>query len=288
MSMKKLSLFFILIIYLIFILSFPNLIKTKLISTTILFITTVMPSILPMYLICSLLSNSPLLSSNLYPFFKKIMHFENPTSCSLYLLSILLGNPTIAILINNAVQQKTISNKEAQRITNFTFFMNPLFIINTCGKFSFILILGSIISSILIGYFSKNNNYNHTLKTSYTSFLEIVNHIPSMLLNILAIMLVITIIKSPWETLNFSWQISFLLDLLEVSLGVKNIINYSNPNLIKFILLNILLHSNGLCVLLQVSIFSKYLPFKKLIYKKIVATIITTIISLFIYFVFNC
>lgn len=286
MSMKKLSLFFILIFYLVFTISFPYIIRDNLINTCILFVTTVMPSILPMYLISSFLSNTNFISRTLYPLFKRIMHFENSSSFSIYLLSILVGNPTSTILINQAIEKNNISIKEAKRLSNFTFFMNPLFIINTCQNYSFLIIAGSIISSIVIGYFLKNKDSSDENKNNSTSFFEIINHAPSMLLNILIMMLVISLLKSPTQVFFFPWQIGFLWDLLEVSLGVTNVVNYQISDLLKLVLLTILINSNGLCIILQIKSISKFLSFKDLINKKIVVILITTIITLFLYFVF--
>ncbi|MBQ8293605.1 MAG: hypothetical protein IJX78_07400 [Bacilli bacterium] len=284
--MKKLSLFFILIFYLVFTISFPYIIRDNLINTCILFVTTVMPSILPMYLISSFLSNTNFISRTLYPLFKRIMHFENSSSFSIYLLSILVGNPTSTILINQAIEKNNISIKEAKRLSNFTFFMNPLFIINTCQNYSFLIIAGSIISSIVIGYFLKNKDSSDENKNNSTSFFEIINHAPSMLLNILIMMLVISLLKSPTQVFFFPWQIGFLWDLLEVSLGVTNVVNYQISDLLKLVLLTILINSNGLCIILQIKSISKFLSFKDLINKKIVVILITTIITLFLYFVF--
>ncbi len=287
MSMKKLSLFFSLILYLVFILLHPYIIRNNLLATSIIFITIIMPSMLPMYIICNLLSNNNLLSKTLYPVFKKLMHFENSTSLSIYLLSFLVGNPTATILINQANLKNAISLNESKRLTCLTFFMNPLFIINTCGKLSFIIIISSFLSSIIIGHLLKNNNFTSNEIINKISFFDIINNTPTILLNIYVLMQVITIIKSPFILLNTPWPISYILDSLDISTGLLNIFNYPLPNFLKFVLLNLLIHSNGLCITFQMSNFSKFISFKELVFKKIVVSIFTTIIALFIYFIFN-
>ncbi len=292
MSMKKLGLFLVLFFYLIFILTYPSLIKDNIISSCLLFVTIVMPSFLPMYLIGNLLMNSKLISLILYPLLKKIFHFENQNSCSIYLLSLIMGNPTTSILIDKAIKSNSISLYEGRRLMNFTFFMNPLFIFNVCDKqLSVPIITGSVFTSIIIAYLSKTTSSYSYIETTLVknSMWNILEKAPTTLLNILILMIVVCIIKTPLTLLNQNNLIvKYLGDLLEISTGLISVIKYSLPQHILIILLCILINSNGFCLFMQTIQVSPFITFKSLLIKRLISTIISIIITLTLYFFFYC
>lgn len=288
MSMKKLGLFLVLFFYLIFILIYPHLIKDNIINTCLLFVTIVMPSILPMYLIGNLLMNTKLVSSILYPLLKKIFHFENQNSCSIYLLSLIMGNPTTSILIDKAIQSNSISIYEGRRLMGFTFFMNPLFILNVCNKqLAIPIIIGSIFTSIIIAYLSKiSSSYINatSVKNSIWSTLE---KAPTTLLNILIMMIAICIIKTPLTLLNQNnLVVKYLGDLLEISTGLISVVKYSLPQHVLIILLCLLINSNGLCLFMQTIQVSSFITLKSFFIKRLISTIISIIVTLAVYFLF--
>lgn len=288
MSMKKLGLFFILIFYLLFVFCFPNLMKTNIIAACLLFVEVIMPSILPMYLIGSLLTNTNFISQLFYPLLKPILHFENITSCSIYLLSIIIGNPTTTILINKAIDNGSITNNEGKRLIGFTFFMNPLFISNICPpEITFPIIIGSLLSSLIIGFLSKNdylNNCSTEIKQSVWSTLE---KTPTILLNILLMMIVVSIIKTPLTLFNHNnLVIKYLGDLLEISTGLVSVVKYSlHPNLL-IILISFLVNSNGMCLVLQTLQVASFIDVKDFLKKRIFSSIISVIVTLVVYFLF--
>ena len=161
MIMKKIGLFLISIFYIFFICLYSKDIKQNIIDTCLLFVCQIMPSILPMYFFSNILLSTGIISkiSNLLT---KLLHFENQYSSSIYLISILIGNPTTSILINQEITNNHISKTEGIRLMKFTNFLNPLFLISVCGNISWIFIVSMISTSIIIGYLSKNIKYNKT------------------------------------------------------------------------------------------------------------------------------
>ncbi len=282
--MKKLGLFLISLFYLIYFLSFPNLLKDTLLTTCLLFITTIMPSILPMYWISNILLINPLFTKLFFPFLKRILPLENEIACTIYLLSILMGNPTTSLLINQNIEKQIITLEQGKKLMNITFFMNPLFIISVCPiNLAISIIIGSIISSLIIGFFMKklphyySNNYN-------TSFYNTLDNTPTILLNILIIMFFVSIIKIPFNNLNFPYN--YLIDFLDISSGLINVVKYPTNNLLLLILLTILINTNGVCLFLQTIRVVNFIKPIELIKKRLISTLISLLITLFIYFLF--
>ena len=287
--MKKLGLFFVLFGYLIFVFIFPVLIKDTIISTCLLFITIIMPSILPMYLLGNFLMSTNTLSKVFYPILKKLLPLENEHACTIYLLSIIMGNPTTSILINESINKNIITHTQAKKLMSITFFMNPLFVINVLPKeISLPIIMGCLLSSFIIAFTIKNKNYYQSNNNIKETFWYTLDKTPSILLNILMIMLLISLIKTPFSMFNKPFLLTYLIDCLDISTGLININNYSLSNIQLLILSSILINTNGLCLFLQTIRYTPFIKTKELIKKRLTSTLISLFITLFIYLVFYC
>ncbi len=280
--MKKISLFLISIIYIIFFFFYPNIIKQNIIDVCLIFVFQVMPSILPIYLFSNILISCGILGKLSF-LLNKIFHFENEYACSIYLLSILVGNPTTSILINQEINNHHLSQNEGIRLMKFTGFVNPLFLLNTCRDFFILLFLSMIITSIIIGYFSPNKNIYNSTSKYHLSINSILYNIPNMMLNILLIMIVISIIKSPLSLLSGIPIITYLGDLLEISSGIHHIINSNN-----LFLICLLVYSNGLCIFLQTIQVSSFIKPLTFCLYRLIYLILASSITLSIHFLFYC
>lgn len=287
--MKKLGLFFILFLYLIFVFVFPVLIKDAIINTCILFVTIIMPSILPMYLLGNFIMSTNILSKVFYPILKKLLPLENEQACTIYLLSIIMGNPTTSILINESINKNIITPTQAKKLMSITFFMNPLFIINILPKeISISIIIGSLISSFIIGFFINNLSSFESKNTIKETFWYTLDKTPSILLNILMIMLLISLIKTPFTMFNKPFLLTYFIDCLDISTGLININIYSLSNIQLLILASILINTNGLCLFLQTIRYTPFIKTKELIKKRLISSLISLFITLFIYLLFYC
>ncbi len=287
--MKKLGLFLVLFFYLIFVFVFPALIKDTIINTCILFVTIIMPSILPMYLLGNLLIHVNILSKIFFPILKKILPLENEHTCTIYLLSIVMGNPTTSILISESINKNIITPTQAKKLMSITFFMNPLFIINVLPKeISIPIIIGSLISSFIIGFFINNKSSFESKNNIKETFWYTLDKAPSILLNILMIMILISLIKAPFLMVNKPFLLNFLIDCLDISTGLISINSYAISKTLLLISAAILINTNGLCLFFQTIRYTPFLKTKELIKKRLISTLISLITTLFIHFLFYC
>ena len=97
------------------------------------------------------------------------------------------------------------------------------------------------------------------------------------------VMIIVSIIKSPLSLLPNNIVITYIGDLLDISSGLNNVIKKNN-----ILLTSILIYSNGLCMLLQTKQASPFIDNFTFYKYRIVNTIISTIITLFIHFLFYC
>ncbi len=113
---------FLLLIIFVSIFKYSILIKKSIISSCLLWATTLIPSMLPIYIIIDLLINYGL-SKLLYRIFKT-------NSVFLVLISLITGTPSNAKYIREFYKQNLISKKSAELILLAAYSPNPLFIIN--------------------------------------------------------------------------------------------------------------------------------------------------------------
>lgn len=157
----------------ILILIFQNSLEVKqnIIISTKLFITQVFPSLFPMFIISSLLTfyHFPeLLANALGKFFN---YFFHTTSYGVFafIMSLISGTPSSAFILKNLLQEHKINEKEASFLLSFTFFSNPLFLLNMlslifpANKIIVIkIILIHYLSNLIIGFLlrpSKQKKY---------------------------------------------------------------------------------------------------------------------------------
>jgi hypothetical protein len=102
--------------------SFINntILKSTITNTTITWFNYILPSVSISYVTSIFLYNYPLISKLIYKPLSKIYHFENEKSCSIFLISIIVGNPCSVKLITNAFKNEEISINEANRLLKFS------------------------------------------------------------------------------------------------------------------------------------------------------------------------
>ena len=248
------------------------------------------PSISISYIVSIFLINYPSISYLLYPIFKSIFNFENRKACSLFLVSVIVGNPTSTKLINTAVEKKEITENEGNRLLTFSCFISTPFLYAMFDFYTFIFILAiELITSLIISLISSNKikisksisqtNYNNTILSTY---FEIVNFLPSLLLSILASMLIC-------NTISIFISNPFVKSLFEITNGL-NILTNLKQTIYSCFFIHILIFSHGLAVILQVYwiIKKSSLSFVTFIKYRLIAVIISlinlSIIYLFILF----
>ena len=253
-------------------------------NTIILWFNYCLPPISISYIISVFLSDFPFISKLLYPLLKPVFNFENEKSCSIYLISILVGNPTSSKLIIQAVDNKQISVDEGNRLLCFSSFISTIFLysILNFNLFIIIFIIELLISIIISNVKTKNTkqyiiieNKNNTIIDTY---FNIINNLPSLLLSILFSMIITNLFSSLITN-------TYLKSLFELTIGIK-ILTY-NINIINLIFIFILIFSHGLAITLQIYwiIKKSNLSFNNFIKYRLLS-IFLSLISLIIIYLF--
>ena len=253
-------------------------------NTIILWFNYCLPPISISYIISVFLSDFPFISKLLYPLLKPVFNFENEKSCSIYLISILVGNPTSSKLIIQAIDNKQISIDEGNRLLCFSSFISTIFLysILNFNLFIIIFIIELLISIIISNVKTKNTkqyiiieNKNNTILDTY---FNIINNLPSLLLSILFSMIITNLFSSLITN-------TYLKSLFELTIGIK-ILTY-NINIINLIFIFILIFSHGLAITLQIYwiIKKSNLSFNNFIKYRLLS-IFLSLISLIIIYLF--
>ena len=156
-----------------------------------LFIKNVFPSLFPMFVISNLLLaiKTPKFLGNIFKdIFYKLFKVKGEGSF-VFFMSMISGFPSSSIYVKELLDKNLINIYDASKILTFTFFSNPLFIINTVGVmffnnkvFGFYILISHIIGNILTGllfrniYITNNNTLTSSLKTSIKNFYYDINN----------------------------------------------------------------------------------------------------------------
>lgn len=284
-------LFFTFIIYtLIIVFLYPLDIKQNIYNILDLWLNKVLISLVPMYFLSNILISYPYISKILYPILDKFLNFENERSCSLFLLSIITGNPTSSLLVINSLQNNAISVNEGNRLLKCTVLSSPLFIITMLGNYGYLFIIISILVNICLFYRQKvDKNYKKNILNT-DSLLEVINKCPNVMLEILSSMIFITMFKLSinklfcYLNLENTLFINYILDMSELTTGLSNITLYQTSNIVKLLLSSFLLNFGGFTIIIQILIKMKKTSLSKTSF--ITSRIIHAVITTFILFIF--
>lgn len=288
MKKKINSLTIIILLALITIYVFTN---SKNITTAIfesyeLFLKNIFPSLFPMFIISYILVEIkiPEVLGNIFkkPFYKL---FKTKKEASfVFFMSMLTGFPSSAKYIESLMNKNLIDEKDANKILQFTFFSNPLFIINTVGimflnniKLGYIILISHITGNIITGLIFRNYNKKEELREENIrqSIRELIIKINTtkffnVLLNAIkdalsTMILIFGILVTFQIIITMMPKSTIIKGLIEMTIGLKYTSLINNTNL-KIILSTFFLSFGGLCIHTQImNILNKkrvkYLPF---------------------------
>lgn len=276
-----------------------------------MFIANIFPSLFPMFLISSMLVDIslPQVLGNIFKPLTKVFKIKKEGTF-VFFMSMFTGFPSSAKYINDLMDQKLINEEDATKLLTFTFFSNPLFIINTVGimflnnkKIGFLILLSHIITNIILGLLFRNyklfqekntiSNFKSSIKELSSNinntnlFDVILNSIKKSLSTLIMIFGIITFFLILISIINKNLDInifykSIISGIFEMTTGLKMISNLNIGINIKAILSCFLISFGGLSVHAQImNILNKkkvkYLPF-------LIARIIHAFLSSFILF----
>ena len=231
---KKLYSFTIIITLLITIINIflnSNTLNQTITFSSNLFLKNIMPSLFPMFIISSILVeiDIPKVLGNIFKKPMNILFKTKGEGAFIFFMSMITGFPSSAKYINDLLNKKQINTKDAQKILMFSFFSNPLFIVNTVGimflksqKIGIMLLISHILGNIIIGIIFKNYNQTKNIPNTKINNLKYLN---TKINNTNLFKVLITSIKTSIETLiNIFGIITFFLIIINILFKTKNII----------------------------------------------------------------
>lgn len=310
--MKK-KLYSFTIVITIIILSINIFLKSSLLNNTIifsinLFVKSIFPSLFPMFIISSLLTNIGIPELIGVIFKKPITKLFKTKSISSFILfmSMLSGFPSSAKYINDFIEKKEINTTEAEKILLFTFFSNPLFVINTIGNsffgskiIGFKIYLAHVLGSIITGIIFRNYNKNSTKelaidkkdifkninkKIENSSIFKILTNSITESLNIMLntfgiITCFLIVINISFGTPNNLIKV-FIAGLIEMTSGLKYLALLNINQKIKVIISTFFISFGGLCIHTQIMniLKEKKVKYSPFLLSRIIHSLISIII----------
>ena len=267
-----------------------------------LFIKNIFPSLFPMFIISYILVEIGIpefLCSIFYKFFNKLFLVKSDASF-VFFMSMLTGFPSSAKYIDMLIEKNRIDSHDASKILIFTFFSNPLFIVNTVGimflgniNLGFIILVSHITGNILVGLLFRNYNKTNSTdvidarkgikvlinKINTTSFFSVfLNSIKDAINTMILIFGIIVTFQIIISILPCNM---FFKGIIEMTTGLRIISIYDNLYF-KVFLSTFFISFGGLCIHTQImNILNKkrvrYLPF---LFARIIHGIISAVMSI--------
>ena len=257
-----------------------------------LFIKNIFPSIFPMFIVSNILvdiSFPKFLGSVFNKLFQRLFKTSG-YSAFVFFMSMITGFPSSAKYINDLINKKLISSVEAQKILSFTFFSNPLFIVNTVGysflhstRIGFLILISHILGNIITGLIFRNwityNNYDLVIHFGFRDLCNAINNSNifkivfdsiknslEILINIFGIVtFFLIIINIIFKIPNNYFEI-LITGIIEMTTGLKFLSMSNYPQIVKILTSTFFISFGGLSVHAQIMDILKekkvkYLPF---------------------------
>ena len=273
-TLKEILFFTFILLSYIYIISNINYITNQIINTLNIALHKIIPILLP-----TILLSNMLYSSNIPYYINKYLKI-NPT----YILSIITGSPTNAIILN----KYNIDLTKQLSITNYPsllFIYNYLKIIFN-KNISLILIILNIISNIILFFIIKPSKLPE-LHKSNNNFITIFSNSIKNTTNTLLLIISTTLIYSilPTTLINNLFLKSTILSITEITSSLNNLSIISLPINIKILLSIITISTTGLCIQTQILNITNNINIKEYIKNRLLHLVIYLILTyLFIYF----
>lgn len=287
-KIKKTLIFIILSLLIITFLTKPTLIIDSVNYSVSIFLTNVMPSLFPFFILADTLINY-----NYIYFLNKIFKFKYSY---LILMSLFSGLPSNAKYISTLLENNEMNLEDANIILSITFFPNPMFVIGSVGslmlnstKLGTTILISVYLSNFIVYllYYKKltknKSHFNHNPKTFVTLIKTSVTTNAKTLLVILGTIVIFTtlsniifdVIKVP------SILEGIITSIFEMTSGIKKMSITNIPIQYKIILISLAISFSGISVLCQaLSILSEYkLNIKLILKNKLLITLLTLLIN---------
>lgn len=284
-------------ITLILVLLNKNLVSDSILSSLYIWYNTLVPSMFPMIILSDILItyNTNILPNFITKYISKIFNISN-NAVIIFILSLISGFPTNAIIIKKALSASTITKEEANHLLLFCNFASPLFILQTLGAFylknttlSIIILISHILSNIIIGIiFRKNNhpNNNYIIESNKSQNFgdvlssSIYKSVNALLLiaGTVTLFLILTTLITHIFNLN-TYLSLFIRSLLEMTMSLSYLSNLNKNDTLKVVLSSIIISFSGLSIHLQVISSFEDIKYKYYLKGRLLSSILSGIIS---------
>ena len=267
-TLKEILFFTFILLSYIYIINNINYITNQTINTLNIILNKVIPVLLPTILLSNILY-----SSNIPYYINKYCKI-NP----IYILSIITGSPTNAVILNNY----KINTTKHLSITNYPsliFIYNYLKLIFN-KKIAIILILLNIISTIILLFIIRPSKLQET-NIQKNNFFNILSQSIKTTTNTLLLIITTTIIYAilPTNLIENNFIKSLILSITEISSSLNNLLTNNLPFNIKIFFSIITISTAGLCIQTQILNITTNINIKEYIKNRLLHLVIYLILT---------
>ena len=269
-KINNISILGFVVLFSIFLIINPHICEKSVINTMTLCARVLIPSLFPFGVCMLYIVKSGIIEKlNILHHVTKLLRLT-PFTFAIMLMSMLGGYPIGAHLINQAVLQGNLDQKNARRLLNFCINAGPGFIVSAVGvgllknqKIGYILLVAHISASLLICITSKGIESHHKKSvlniTPAENFVISASESANAMISICTFVILFGVITSYIE--HYSQQLKFLKPLIFVCEITNAITKTNNIYLISF-----LFGFSGICIWCQIfsvgkNIKIEFLPF---------------------------
>lgn len=294
--------FFILIL----ILFNKSLVSTTITSSFYIWFNTLVPSMLPMFILSDILINYNFIEyipKRITNFIRKLFNISNNSVLILF-ISCISGFPGNARALKEAYDLNLISKEEVEHLLLFNHFPNPLFVLQTVGVFylkddilGIIILISIYISNTIIGIIYRRKN--HPTKFNYItninksqSFMNVFSNSIKKSINTLlmisgtvtSFLIISTLIC---HIFNFDGIIAmFIKGILEMTMGLSSLSLLGIKDIYNVVFSSMIISFGGLSIHLQVISILEDIRYRNYFKGRIYQSVISGIISLLLFITF--
>lgn len=224
-------------------------IRINVLNTSLLYLTRILPTLLPLFIISKILINYN------FPYYISRL-FKNNIYIYIFLLSLISGSPNNAVIIKDLLDSKQITTAAANKYIKCSFFVNPLFLYTmlSCifnNQITITIIVSHYLANIIIYLIrpvKKSISIKINSKNMLNTLVDSFNHANIVFLN-----MYITIIFFNIIIILFPQILSNFYGLIELTQGL-NYLKIVNINIdYKIILALMYISFGGLSIQMQVA-----------------------------------
>ena len=240
-KVKDFVLFTILVLYFVYCISNNYFIKEQVIYSFNIWITKIIPSLFPTFIIVDLLYNS-----NIPYYINKYLHIN-----CIYILSIISGSPSNAYILNKY-------NEDITKQLSITKYTSPIFTYTYLKaifnhKIALLIMLTNILSNILLSLIIKPKNIKYSANKQQNIFMLLSTSIKTNINNLISILGTIIFFNTiPTNLINNIYLKTSILSILEITTSLENLTNINLPYNIKLLFTLISISTCGLCIETQI------------------------------------